>query len=153
MQQTKFNGHNSSAAVPPHQADEQSQLRSGAASPSRLLRSVLTPLILLLCFSGILLATHSYFSRALSNTRGADSNSPLAGREAIAETDINLRPDPSLSNQRVGIVEYRSRVRIIKTKGNWAEVEIIERGREPSDLSGSSRGWVDQNFLDLQRAR
>ncbi len=96
---------------------------------------------------------HSYFSRSLSNRRSADGNFTLVGREAIAKTDINLRPDPSLGNQRVGIVEWRSRVRIIKTKGNWAEIEIIERGRESDDPAASSRGWVDQNLLDLQRAR
>ncbi|MEJ7616318.1 MAG: SH3 domain-containing protein [Pyrinomonadaceae bacterium] len=98
-------------------------------------------------------AGHAFFflRRAAVTVRGAaDADSPLAGREAIAKTDINLRPDPSRSNQPVGKVEWRSRVRILKMKGNWAEIEILERGRESRDQDANARGWVDRDFLDLQ---
>lgn len=116
-----------------------------------LLRSVWLPLVLIFCLSGVLLATHSFFGRRTATVRGeADIDSPLAGREAIAKTDINLRPDPSRSNQPVGKVEWRSRVRILKTKGNWAEIQILQRGRESRAPDSSDRGWVDKDFLDLQ---
>lgn len=124
--------------------------RRERSAPRRLLRNVWLPLVLILCLSGGLLATHSYFGRRGVVISSGDADSPFAGREAVAKTDINLRPTPSRSNQSLGRVEYKSRVRILQTRGNWAEIEILQRGRVSRDSSVSDRGWVDRNYLDLQ---
>lgn len=121
-----------------------------AAAPRRFLRNVWLPLVLILCLSGVLLATHAYFGRRSTAVSNAETDSPFAGRVAVAKTDINLRPTPSRNNQALGRVEWKSRVRILQTRGNWAEIEILERGRISRDSSTSDRGWVDRSYLDLQ---
>ncbi|HVG39752.1 MAG TPA: SH3 domain-containing protein, partial [Pyrinomonadaceae bacterium] len=126
-----------------------------AVSPQHMLRSVLLPSLLLISLSGVLLATHTYFSRRHQRvtdvTRGgggaADQLSDV-GREALARTDINLRPDPSRNNKPIGLVEGNSRVRIIGVKGNWVQVEILRHGRDDYDPASADRGWVDQLYLE-----
>lgn len=123
-------------------------VRPATRRPGRLLRGALVPAILILCLSGVLLATHAYFSRRHQQTTDQTDTPSDIGREALARTDINLRPEPNLNNQRIGVVEENSRVRIIGVRGNWMQVQILQHGREGYDPSSADRGWVDQRFLD-----
>lgn len=156
-------------AQPNHKAAPKNKTATAKRASRRALphhslaRRVLLPFVLLFSLSGVLLATHVYVSQRVRGTTyggtandgsggvGAAAQSDI-GREAVAKTDINLRPDPSRSGKPIGLVEGNSRVRIIGVKGNWAQVEILQHGRDPRDAPPSvgtaNRGWLDQGLLD-----
>ena len=67
-----------------------------------------------------------------------------------ANTDINLRPEPSADNRPIGLVTKDSRVRILKTQNNWYQVEVIEQGREPDIPLSTNRGWLHGRYVALE---
>jgi serine/threonine protein kinase len=69
------------------------------------------------------------------------------GREMFTTTNLNLREGPGRGFARVGEVENGSRVRIVQTNGNWAEVQVLQRGTPRSDEAGADRGWLDGTKL------
>ena len=68
----------------------------------------------------------------------------------IANTDVNLRPEPNTSNNPIGVVTKNSRVQIINLQDNWYEVEIIEQGRQLPEEQSVTHGWSHGDFIDLQ---
>jgi len=104
------------------------------------LRQFAVFVIFLGLFAGILYATHNYL-----RGRGIlpQISNPFAEQEAIALTDINLRSDPGISNQRIGLVSEDSRLKIISGNDNWYEVQIIQHGR-PKDETWAERGWISK---------
>jgi serine/threonine protein kinase len=66
-----------------------------------------------------------------------------------ANTDINLRPEPSADNEPIGVVTKNSRVRIVKTQNNWYQVEVLEQGRDRGLPLASNRGWLNKRYVDL----
>jgi hypothetical protein len=70
-------------------------------------------------------------------------------RMGTANTDINLRPEPSANNRPVGLVTRNSRVKIIREENNWYLVDIVEQGRQRSDNSTVTRGWLSGRYVDL----
>ncbi len=66
-----------------------------------------------------------------------------------ANTDINLRPEPSADNEPLGVVTKNSRVRIVKTQNNWYQVDVIEQGRVSSTPLPTTRGWLYRKYVDL----
>jgi hypothetical protein len=79
----------------------------------------------------------------------AQPSAPVSdvGREGVARTDVNLRPDPSMSNAPVGMVEFGSRVRVLSVNNSWYEVQVLQHGREKDDPSSSDRGWINRRFI------
>ncbi|HXG83427.1 MAG TPA: serine/threonine protein kinase [Pyrinomonadaceae bacterium] len=98
-------------------------------------------------FAGILYATNVY----LRGNRGASSGSgqfkQLTGK---ANTDVNLRPTPSAAGEPLGVVPKNSRVRVVNSKDNWYEIDIIEFGSPKENSSDAEHGWVNKRYIDVQ---
>jgi len=111
-----------------------------AKQKKTFLRRLAVFVIFIGAFAGILYATHNYL-----RGRGIlpEFSSPFSRQEAIALTDINLRPEPNANKRAIGRVTKDSRVRIISVNENWCEVAIISHGR-PRDEDGAERGWVSR---------
>ena len=70
-----------------------------------------------------------------------------AGREMITTTNVNLRSGPGPSQEKIGEVESGSRVRVLRSEGGWAEVEIVQRGYPRLGEGGATRGWINGRYL------
>ena len=70
-------------------------------------------------------------------------------KTGIANTDINLRPEPSADNRPIGLVTKDSRVRVLKSQNNWYQVEVIEQGRQVDQPLATSRGWLHGRYVTL----
>jgi serine/threonine protein kinase len=105
--------------------------------------------ILVLAFSGMLLATHRYVTSHWNPLVGlpALSSTFIVGREGVTTTDLNLRPDPSPENEPIGLAENGSRVRVLTVNSNWYEVQVLQHARPKTDQYTSDRGWVNKKYL------
>jgi serine/threonine protein kinase len=105
--------------------------------------------LLVVLFSGMLLATHRYVTSHWNPLADipALSNTFVLGREGLTTTDLNLRPDPSAENQPIGLAETGSRVRVLAVNSNWYEVQVLQHARPKTDQYTSDRGWVNKKFL------
>ncbi len=105
---------------------------------NRFLRRFAVFVIFIGLFAGILYATHNYLrGRAIFPAVG----NPFTTAEAVALTDINLRPEPNTSKRAIGTVTKDSRLKIVSSEGNWHKVEIIEQGGSaPND--SVKEGWI-----------
>jgi serine/threonine protein kinase len=75
--------------------------------------------------------------------------SSLTDKQATAITDINIRSGPSGKNQKIGLVERGSRVRILSASRDeqWAEIEVVQHSRGKEIPASADRGWVNQRYL------
>jgi serine/threonine protein kinase len=134
--------------IPPAQQPEILKTETSSDSPviyksakrkNAALRRLATFVIFIGMFAGILYATHNYL-------RGVgilpEISNPFSRREAIALTDINLRPVPNTNKQAIGRVTKDSRVQIVSVDENWCEVVILEHGRPKENTDWAERGWV-----------
>lgn len=122
--------------------------------PARRGSRLLFILMLFLAFSGVLLATYSYIRsrRAASAGQTQQTQTVVVGHTGTTVSDVNLRPDPSMNNQPVGLAESGSRVRIISTGGSnnsWYEVEILQHSREKADPNSQDRGWIHKRWINV----
>ena len=69
------------------------------------------------------------------------------GDELIATTDINIRNEPSLKGEKVGLAAKGSHVRVISRSGNWCEVVVLEHERGTDVGESVDRGWLDGALL------
>ncbi|MDQ3321018.1 MAG: serine/threonine protein kinase [Acidobacteriota bacterium] len=92
-------------------------------------------------FAGILYATNIYL-------RGSAGQSKQ--QNGIANTDVNLRPSASAAGEPLGVVPQNSRVRIVKLKDNWYEIDVVEFSRPKEKPSDAEHGWVNKRFIDVQ---
>jgi len=118
------------------------------ARPRKRARALVVSAILVLTFAGLLLATGAYV-RARMNRQTVPPAAPTVpvGREGVTTTDLNLRSDPSTTNDPVGMAESGSRVRVLSVAGNWCEVQVLQHARAKDDPSSADRGWVNKKFL------
>jgi serine/threonine protein kinase len=107
--------------------------------------------ILVLLFSGMLLATHRYVTSHWNPLVDipALTNTFIVGREGVTITDLNLRPDPSPENQPIGLAENGSRVRVLTVNSNWYEVQVLQHARPKVDPYTADRGWVNKKYLKI----
>ena len=120
------------------------------AKPKGRARAFIISIILVLAFAGLLAATGAYVrSRISGQGTQTTTTTPtsIIGREALTTTDLNLRSDPSTDNDRVGLAEAGSRVRVLDVNSNWCEVSVIQHGRAKNDPNSLDRGWVNKKFL------
>jgi serine/threonine protein kinase len=112
----------------------------------RVLRKAAVFTISLALFAGVLYGTSAYL-------RGVgilpQISNPFAEQTGHANTDINLRPDPSVNNDPIGLVTRNSRVRIVKIQNNWYQVDILEQGRPRDQQLPTTRGWLNGKYIDL----
>jgi serine/threonine protein kinase len=112
-------------------------------------RRFLVALLLILAFSGMLLATHKYVTSRWNPSRWIPelSETFVVGREGVTTTDVNLRPDASTTNAPIGVAELGSKIKILNASNNWYEVQVLEHGRTKSDPFSSDRGWINKRFV------
>lgn len=112
-------------------------------------RPFLVAALLILAFSGMLLATHkfvtSHWNPFVDLPRLGDVF--VIGREGVTTTDVNLRADASTANPPVGVAEIGSRVRVLASDNNWYEVQVLQHGRPKTDPFTSDRGWINKKFV------
>ena len=111
-------------------------------------RAFLVSVILVLAFAGLLAATGAYVRSRIDrqNAQTAPTTS-IIGREALTTTDLNLRSDPSTDNDRVGLAEAGSRVRVLNVNANWCEVLVTQHSRAKENPDSLDRGWVNKKYL------
>jgi serine/threonine protein kinase len=116
--------------------------------PARGRRLAVAALLIVL-FSGMLLATHKYVTshwNPLLDIPKLDQYF-VVGREGMTTTDVNLRPDASAANAPIGLAENGSRVKVLNINNNWYEVQVMEHGRTKTDPYSSDRGWINKRFV------
>lgn len=107
---------------------------------------------LLIAFSGMLLATHSYI-RTKWGTRAATTPEATAPQNVVGQqgtiitTDVNLRGGPSPGNPSVGIAEEGSRIKVLSVNNNWCEIQVLQHGRAKDDPDSSDRGWINRKYI------
>jgi hypothetical protein len=74
-------------------------------------------------------------------------------QSAITVTDLNIRSGPGPSEQKIGLAERSSHVRILSCNqaGTWCEIQVLQHGRDKVDQGSSDHGWVSKKYLDLTR--
>lgn len=106
--------------------------------------------MLILAFSGMLLATHKYVTSRWTPATWVPpqiSEPFIVGREGVTTTDVNLRPDASAANMPIGLAEFGSRIKVLSIDNNWYEVQVLEHGRAKTDQYSSDRGWINKKFV------
>lgn len=102
--------------------------------------------VVLLLFASGLYATSVFLQRSgIINGITATTG----GKTGTANTDINLRPEPSADNEPIGLVTKNSKVRILKVQNNWYQVDIVEQGRDRNSPLASNRGWLNSKYVDV----
>jgi serine/threonine protein kinase len=116
---------------------------------TRSTRPFLVAAILILAFSGMLLATHRYVTSRWNPFVGISKLGDIfiIGREGVTTTDVNLRADPSTTNPAVGVAENGSRVRVLAAQENWYEIQVLEHGRPKTNPFTADRGWINKKFV------
>ena len=109
-------------------------------------RRAITFAIAIVIFTGLLYGTASYMKG-----RGflPQVGSFFSGRTAVATTDIYLRPGPAADGEPVGLVTKNSKVRIVNSRDNWYQVDVIEQGRSRPQAPSTTRGWLNGKYLDF----
>jgi uncharacterized protein YgiM (DUF1202 family) len=102
--------------------------------------------VLLVLFATGLYAT-SVFLRGSGILDGVSIGA--SDKTGKANTDINLRPEPSADNIAIGLVTKGSRVRILKSQNNWHQVEVIEQGRQLDQPLATHRGWLHGRYVTV----
>lgn len=110
------------------------------------LRRVAVFMIFLSLFTGILYSTASYM-----RGRGIlpEFRNPFKTQTAVANTDIYLRPSPSADNDPIGLVTKNSKVRIVNSRNNWYQVDVIEQRSDPPARLNATRGWLNGKYIDI----
>ncbi len=104
-------------------------------------------LISLTLFAAALFATQYY----LRNGRFFPQiQNPLVKPLGVANTDVNIRVDGDADSAKIGLVPKGSKVRILNTKENWSEVEIIELSRPKDSPTDADKGWVYRKYITIQ---
>lgn len=133
---------------------DQSRNGKSLAQPPQSLSSgrtkrLLVALLLVLSFSGMLLATHKYVTSRWNPLVNIPQLREVfvVGREGFTTTDVNLRADPGAANVPIGMAENGSRVKVLTINNNWYEVQVVEHGRAKGDPFSSDRGWLNKKFV------
>ncbi len=100
-------------------------------------------LLIIGIFAGILYATNVYLR---GTSPGGSQFKQLSG---TANTDVNLRSSASADGDRLGVVPKNSRVRVVNSKDNWYEIDVVEFGSPKENSSDAEHGWVNRRYIDV----
>jgi hypothetical protein len=120
--------------------------------PNRLVVQVLAVVtivaLVLMAASQILPLLHRSTVSVVKTQKAGD---PLIGREAQTDTDVNIRSSAGSEQDKIGLVEKDSRVKILSYNSDrtWYEVEVLAHSRPKIDPTSSDHGWVRSKFLTL----
>ncbi|HEY0426950.1 MAG TPA: serine/threonine protein kinase [Pyrinomonadaceae bacterium] len=105
-----------------------------------------TFLIVIAAFAAVLFVTYNYLQKRRGLT---EISNPFAKPTGAATSDVNLRQDANADSQKIGLVPKSSRVRVVNSKDNWYEIDIIEYGRPKETPTDAEHGWVNKKYIDL----
>ena len=111
------------------------------------LRRTAAFLIILGIFTGVLYGTYNFMR---GRTILPEIRNPFAKQTGTASSDVNLRVSGDPDSQKIGLVPKNSRVRIVNTKDNWYEVDIIEFSRPKENQTDAEHGWVFKRYIDVE---
>lgn len=111
------------------------------------LRKTAYLLTFLIIFAGALFITQNYLRTG--KILPTISN-PFVKPEGTVLIDVNLRSTAGVDNPPIGLVPKGSRVRIVNTNENWAEVDIIQFSRDKVNPTDAEHGWVNRRYIDVQ---
>jgi serine/threonine-protein kinase len=98
-------------------------------------------------FAGLLYATSLFLNgRSIFPTFG----SFYKKQTGITKTDVFLRPTAGTEGDPRGVVPQNSRVRIVNSKDNWYEIDVVEFSRPKENPSDAEHGWVNKRYIDVQ---
>ncbi len=137
------------AALPNKASVGKARSQPRRSAVPRRMRPWLVAALLIVAFSGMLLATHKYVTSYWNPLAGISRLSDffVVGSEGVTTTDVRLRPDPSTANPSIGLAENGSRVKILSQTDKWYEVQVLEHGRPKIDPFTSDRGWIIKKFV------
>ncbi|HEY0049907.1 MAG TPA: SH3 domain-containing protein, partial [Pyrinomonadaceae bacterium] len=104
-------------------------------------------LLFLAVFAGALFVTQSYLR---TGRIFPEIKNPFVSQQGIAINDVNLRTEANADSQKIGLVPKSSRVRIVNSKDNWYEVDVLEYGRPKENAADADHGWVNRRYIDIQ---
>ena len=143
------NGSIQPVGQPPSIATSDNVTEGDLVKPGKRGRSVRRFAVFVVClviFAGILYGTNAFL-------RGKglvpEIRNPFRTQTGVANTDINLRPDPSTNGDPIVIVTKNSRLKIVNSRYNWYQVDIIEQGRQNGASPAVTRGWINGKYIDL----
>jgi serine/threonine protein kinase len=111
----------------------------------KVLRRLATFAVFLMIFVGALYGTASYM-----RGRGMIpdfTNLFAQTKTAVANKDVYLRPTPNTENDPIGLVTKNSKVRIVNSRDNWYQVDVVEQGRERPNATNAARGWLHGKYI------
>ena len=113
----------------------------------KTLRRLVIFAVFFVAFGGALYGTASYM-RGRGMIPGI-TNPFLQAKTAVANTDIYLRPAPNTDNDPIGLVTKNSKVRIVNSRDNWYQVDVVEQGRVRPNATNATRGWLNGKYIDI----
>ena len=123
------------------------ELQPTQPKPKRnFLRHFIVYLIAIFIFTGILFGTYNYFRGRGVLPSITNFNKPTG----IANRDVNLRANGDADSKKIGLVPGNSRVRIVNSKDNWYEIDVINFSREKESPNDAEHGWVNKRFIDVE---
>jgi serine/threonine protein kinase len=111
---------------------------------SSFFKRVAVFILFLLIFGGALFATHNFL-----RSRGILPEIKLFATYGIANTDVNIRPTAGTEFREIGLVPKGSKVKVLATKDNWIEIEIIDLSRPKNNANDAEKGWVNRRYIDF----
>lgn len=112
----------------------------------RKLRRFATFVISVGLFTGILYGTASYMRGRIALP---EIRNPFISQTGTANTDIYLRPSPNTDSDPIGLVTKNSKVRIVNSRNNWYQIDVVAQGRERPGQANATRGWLNGKYLDM----
>ena len=113
---------------------------------SRRLRRVGIFMLLIVLFGGALYGTGVYIR---STNVWASIRNGFHSRTATANTDINLRAEPSATSDVIGYVTQNSKLQIVNSQNNWYQVDVVQQGRDRSGGPNATHGWLYGKYIDI----
>lgn len=110
----------------------------------KFLRFLATFIILVGIFAGSLYGTYNYLLG-----RGISIFGQTSRQMGTVTTNLNLRPEPSVNTNRIGLITRNSRVQIVQKNNNWYEVIITEYGSPKTNPDFSDRGWAYAKYIKI----
>lgn len=104
-------------------------------------------LLFLAVFAGALFVTQSYLR---TGRLIPEFKNPFVKPTGVAVIDVNLRSEADANSQKIGLVPKGSRVRIVNSKDNWYEIDVLEYGRAKENPTDADHGWVNRRYIDIQ---
>ena len=135
----------------PINAEKAEEIKIEIASENKRKKRSRKPVYLLLflaIFAGSLYATYNYL---LGRGIVPSINQIFSKQTGTANTDVNLRPSPSATNNPIGLVTKDSKVKIVSKQDNWLEIDIIENARPTDNSQNVQHGWVNKRYIDIDQ--